>query len=145
MRVMVVVKANKESEAGIPPSTKMLSEMIKFNEELTKAGIMLAGEGLQPSSKGVRIRFGAEPTVLPGPFGATGELVAGFWLWRVRSIDEAIEWAKRAPFEPGAELEIRSIAEAEDLGEQFTPELREQEERLRQQIEQREEKMRKAS
>jgi hypothetical protein len=159
MRVMVLVKANKDSEAGVLPNTELLTEMGKFNEELTKAGIMLAGEGLYPSSKGVRIRFsGAEPMTLPGPFGATspqsaksrqsggpGELVAGFWLWRVRSMDEAIEWAKRAPFAGGEEIEIRPIFEAEDFGANLTPELREQEERIRKEIEQREASTRKAS
>ena len=144
MRVIVMVKANKDSEAGVLPSTEMFSEMMKFNEELTKAGIMLAGEGLQPSSKGARVRFSESgPQVIQGPFGATGELVAGFWLWRVRSMEEAIDWLKRAPFGGGEEIEIRAIAEAEDLGQEFTPELREQEERLRRQIEQREEGMRK--
>jgi hypothetical protein len=147
MRVMVLVKANTETEAGVLPSTEMFAEMGKFNEELTKAGIMLAGEGLHPSSKGMRVRFTEHgPEVVQGPFGATGELVAGFWLWRVRSIDEAIDWAKRAPFEAGAELEIRPLHEAEDFGANLTPELREQEERLRQQIAQREEtRQRKAS
>jgi hypothetical protein len=144
MRVIVMVKANKDSEAGVLPSTEMFSEMMKFNEELTQAGIMLAGEGLQPSSKGIRVRFSESgPQVIQGPFGATGELVAGFWLWRVRSMEEAIDWLKRAPFGGGEEIEIRAIAEAEDLGQEFTPELREQEERLRRQIEQREEGMRK--
>ena len=146
MRVMVLVKASKDSEAGVLPSTEMLAEMGKFNEELTKAGIMLVGEGLHPSSKGVRVRFtNAGPEVIQGPFGATDELVAGFWLWRVRSMEEAIDWLKRAPFGGGAEIEIRPLFEAEDFGGQLTPELREQEERLRQQIEQREEKIRKAS
>ena len=144
MRVMVLVKANKDSEAGVLPSTEMLAEMGKFNEELTRAGIMLAGEGLHPSSKGVRVRFpNAGPEVIQGPFGATDELVAGFWLWRVHSMEEAIDWLKRAPFGGGAEIEIRPLFEAEDFGGQLTPELREQEERLRQQIEQREEIRRK--
>jgi len=156
---MVLVKANKDSEAGVLPSTELLAEMGKFNEELTKAGIMMAGEGLHPSSRGVRVRFTeGGPEVIQGPFGATSpqsaksgqtggpeELVAGFWLWRVRSIEEAIDWIKRAPFGGGEEIEIRAIAEAEELGEQFTPELREQEERLRKEIEQREDKIRKAS
>jgi hypothetical protein len=140
MRVMVLVKANKDSEAGVLPSTELLTEMGKFNEELTKAGIMLAGEGLHPSSKGVRIRFsGGEPAVIEGPFGATEELVSGFWLWKVRSMEEAIEWLKRAPFGGGAEIEIRPVFAAEDFGAQLTPELREQEERLRQEIDRREE------
>ena len=136
MRVMVLVKADKNSEAGVLPDQKMLAEMGKFNEELTKAGVMLAGEGLQPSSKGARVRFsGGKKTVIDGPFAESKELVAGFWLWQVKSMDEAIEWLKRAPFE-GTEVEIRQVFEAEDFGEAFTPELREQEERLRRQIEQ---------
>ena len=148
MRVMVLVKANKDSEAGMLPSTELLTEMGKFNEELTKAGIMLAGEGLHPTSKGVRVRFSeGGPEVIQGPFGAasnatpnaTQELVAGFWLWKVRSMEEAIEWLKRAPFGGGEEVEIRPLHEAEDFGTNLTPELREQEERLRQQIAQREE------
>ena len=145
MRVMVLVKANKDSEAGVLPGTELLTEMGKFNEELTKAGIMLAGEGLHPSSKGVRVRFSkGEREVIPGPFGATEELVAGFWLWNVRSVTEAIEWIKRAPFAGGEEIEIRPLFEAEDFGAHLTPELREQEERLRKEIEQRE-AIRKAS
>ena len=136
MRVMVLVKADKNSEAGVLPDQKLLANMGKFNEELTKAGIMLAGEGLQPSSKGARVRFsGGQKTVIDGPFAESKELVAGFWLWSVKSMDEAIEWLKRAPFE-GTEVEIRPVFEAEDFGEAFTPELREQEERLRRQIEQ---------
>jgi hypothetical protein len=137
MRVMVLVKATKESEAGQMPSQELLTEMGKFNEELVKAGVMLAGEGLHPSSKGKRVRFsGDKRTVIDGPFAETKELVAGFWLWQVRSMDEAIEWAKRCPnpMEQGGELEIRPVFEAEDFGEEFTPELREQEERLRAQI-----------
>ena len=134
MRCMVVVKANKESEAGVMPSQKLLSEMGKFNEELVKAGVLLAGEGLQPSSKGKRVKFsGANRTVIDGPFTETKELIAGFWLWQVRSIDEAIEWLKRAPFDGGTEVEIRQVFEAEDFGAELTPELREQEERLRKQ------------
>ena len=134
MRCMVVVKANKESEAGVMPSQKLLSEMGKFNEELVKAGVLLAGEGLQPSSKGKRVKFsGANRTVIDGPFTETKELIAGFWLWQVRSIDEAIEWLKRAPFDGGTEIEIRQVFETEDFGAEFTPELREQEERLRKQ------------
>ena len=136
MRVMVLVKADQKSEAGALPDQKLLENMGKFNEELTKAGVMLAGEGLQPSSKGARVRFsGGKKTVIDGPFAESKELVAGFWLWQVKSMDEAIEWLKRAPFE-GTEVEIRQIFEAEDFGEAFTPELREQEERLRRQIEQ---------
>src|SRR5467141_3701362 len=134
MRCMVVVKANKESEAGVMPSQKLLSEMGKFNEELAKAGVLLAGEGLQPSSKGKRVKFsGANRTVIDGPFTETKELIAGFWLWQVRSMDEAIEWLKRAPFDGGTEIEIRQVFETEDFGTEFTPELREQEERLRKQ------------
>jgi hypothetical protein len=133
---MVIVKANKESEAGDLPKREMLEAMGKFNEELVKAGVMLAGEGLQASSKGKRVRFGGgKPTVIDGPFTETKELIAGFWLWQVRSIEEAIEWLKRAPFEAGEEVEIRRVFEAEDFGAEFTPELREQEERLRKQIE----------
>ena len=134
MRVMVMVKATKESEAGEMPSQELLTEMGKFNEELVKAGVMLAGEGLHPSSKGVRVRFsGDKRTVTDGPFAETKELVAGYWLWQVRSMDEAIEWAKRCPnpMTDGGELEIRQVFEAEDFGDEFTPELREQEERLR--------------
>ena len=140
MRVMVLVKANKDSEAGVLPDEEILSEMGKFNEELVKAGVMLAGEGLHPSSKGVRVRFsGDKKTVIDGPFSETKELVAGFWLWQVKSMDEAVEWLKRAPFGCGnsseeTELEIRQVFEAEDFGDEFTPELREQEERLRAEI-----------
>jgi len=132
---MVIVKANKDSEAGILPSTELLTNMGKFNEELVKAGVMLAGEGLQPSSKGKRITFtGAKPTITDGPFTETKELIAGFWLWQVRSMEEAVEWLKRSPFGPGAEVEIRPVFEAEDFGPQMTPELKEQEERLRTQV-----------
>jgi hypothetical protein len=137
MRVMVFVKATEESEAGKMPSQELLSEMGKFNEELVKAGVMLAGEGLHPSSKGARVEFSGEKrTVVDGPFAETKELVAGFWLWQVRSVDEAIEWAKRCPnpMDEGGVLEIRPVFEAEDFGEEFTPELREREERLRAQI-----------
>ncbi len=135
MRCMVIVKANKDSEAGILPSTELLTNMGKFNEELVKAGVMLAGEGLQPSSKGKRITFtGAKPTITDGPFTETKELIAGFWLWQVRSMEEAVEWLKRSPFGPGAEVEIRQVFEAEDFGPQMTPELKEQEERLRNQV-----------
>ena len=135
MRVMVLVKANKDSEAGAMPDKKLLTDMGKFNEELVKAGVMLAGEGLQPSSKGVRVKFSGDKRVLiDGPFAETKELVAGFWLWKVKSLEEAIEWLKRAPFDGGTEIEIRPLFEAEDFGDEFTPELREQEERLRAQI-----------
>jgi hypothetical protein len=134
MRFMVLVKADKNSEAGVLPDKKILTEMGKFNEELVKAGVMLAGEGLQPSSKGARVKFSkGKKTVIDGPFSETKELVAGFWLWQVRSREEAIEWLKRAPFED-TEVEIRQVFEAEDFGDEFTPELREQEERLRAQI-----------
>ena len=137
MRVMVMVKANKDSEAGVMPSTELLAEMGKFNEQLVKAGVMLAGEGLHPSSKGVRIKFsGSKRTVIDGPFTETKELDAGYWLWQVKSMDEAIEWLKRAPFDGGEEVEIRPVFEAEDFGEAFTPELKEQEDRLRAQVEQ---------
>ena len=136
MRVMVIVKANKDSEAGVLPDQKILAEMGKFNEELVKAGVMLAGEGLQASAKGKRVRFeGSKRTIIDGPFAETKELIAGFWLWQVRSMDEAVEWLKRAPFDGGTEIEIRQVFEAADFGKEFTPELREQEERLRQQIE----------
>jgi hypothetical protein len=136
MRVMVIVKADKNSEAGILPSKELLTEMGKFNEELVKAGIMLAAEGLQASSKGKRVRFsGGKRTVIDGPFTEAKELIAGFWLWQVRSMDEAVEWLKRAPFDGGTEVEIRQVFEAEDFGAEFTPELREQEDRLRKQIE----------
>src|SRR3989449_8881379 len=132
MRFMVIVKANKDSEAGVLPDEKILNAMGKFNEELVKAGVMLAGEGLQPSSKGARVRFdGAKRTVIDGPFAESKELVAGFWLWQVKSKEEAIEWLKRAPFGGGTEVELRQVFETEDFGEAFTPELREQEERIR--------------
>ena len=134
MRFMVIVKADQDSEAGVLPSHDLLAEMGKFNEELVKAGVMLAGEGLQASSKGARVKFsGNKRTVTDGPFTETKELVAGFWLWQVRSKEEAIEWLKRAPFREG-EVEIRQVFEAEDFGPEFTPELREQEERLRKQV-----------
>jgi hypothetical protein len=136
MRFMVIVKADKNSEAGVMPSEQLLSDMGKYNEQLVKAGIMLAGEGLHPSSKGKRIRFDAnKQTVIDGPFAETKELVAGFWLLQAKSIDEVVEWIKRAPFDGGAELEIRPVFEAEDFGEAFTPELRAQEERLRKEME----------
>src|SRR5256712_8109070 len=135
MRVIVMVKANKDSEAGIMPNQKQLAEMGKFNEELVKAGVLLAADGLQPSSKGKRVRFsGGKQTVIDGPFAETKELIAGYWLWQVRSMEEAVEWLKRSPFDGGAEVEIRPVFEAEDFGAEFTPELREQEERLRKQI-----------
>ena len=139
MRFMVIVKATKSSEAGVLPSEELLTAMGKYNEELTKAGVMLAGEGLHPSSKGARVRFEREKrTVIDGPFAETKELVAGFWLWKCASLPEAIEWAKRCPNPmpgEGAELEIRQVFEAEDFGAEFTPERREQEERLRVEIE----------
>ena len=135
MRFMVIVKANKDSEAGVLPSEKMLTEMGRYNEELVKAGVMLAGEGLQASAKGARIRFsGNTRSVTDGPFSETKELIAGFWLWQVGSKAEAIEWLKRAPFDGGEEVELRQVFEAEDFGAEFTPELREQEERLRAQV-----------
>ena len=135
MRVMVLVKANPDSEAGVMPSEQMLTEMGRFNEELVKAGVMLAGEGLHPSSKGVRVKFsGKDRKLIDGPFAESKELLAGYWLWQVRSLDEAIEWIKRAPFDAGEEIELRPVFEAEDFGAEFTPELREQEERLREQM-----------
>lgn len=138
MRVMVIIKANKDSEAGIMPSEELLTEMGKFNEELVKAGVMLAGEGLHPSSKGARVKFsGGKRIVTDGPFAETRELIAGFWLWKVKSMEEAIEWVKRCPNpmpDTEAEIEIRPIFEAEDFGDEYTPELREQEDRLREQI-----------
>ena len=135
MRVLVIVKASKESEAGQMPSQQLLAQMGQYNEELVKAGMMLAGDGLHPSSKGKRVRFsGQNRTVIDGPFAETKELIAGFWIWQVKSMDEAVEWLKRAPFDGGAEIEIRPFFEAEDFGKEFTPELRAQEERLRAQI-----------
>jgi hypothetical protein len=131
---MVMVKANKDSEAGVLPTTEMLTEMGKFNEELVKNGIMLAGEGLMDSGHGKRVRFeGKKRSVIDGPFAETKELIAGFWLWQVKSMEEAVEWLKKAPFDGGEEVEIRRIFEAEDFGDSFTPELRDQEERLRKQ------------
>ena len=136
MRVMVIVKANKEIEAGVMPKRADLESMGKFNEELVKAGVMLAGDGLHPSSKGKRVRFeGTKRTVIDGPFTETKELIAGFWLWRVKSMQEAVDWLKRAPFDGGTEVEIRPVFEAEDFGDEFTPELREQEARVREQAE----------
>ena len=134
MRVMVMVKADKNSEAGVLPSKELLTQMGKFNEELVKAGVMLAGEGLQASAKGARVKFsGKTRTVTDGPFPETKDLIAGFWLWKVNSMKDAIEWLKRAPFDGGTEVEIRPLFEAEDFGENLTPELREQERRLREQ------------
>nr|WP_276602785.1 YciI family protein [Nannocystis pusilla] len=141
MKVMVIVKASKNSEAGVMPSETLMAEMGKFNEELVKAGVMLAGDGLHPSVKGKRIQFsGSKRTVVDGPFAETKELIAGYWIWQVRSMDEAVEWARRCPAPmPGeeSELEIRPIFEAEDFGAEFTPELRAQEDRLRAELEQR--------
>lgn len=138
MRVMVIVKASKESEAGKMPTQQLLTDMGKFNEELVKAGIMLAGEGLHPSSKGKRVRFsGAKRTVIDGPFPETKELIAGYWLWKVKSIAEAVEWVKRCPnpMEGESDIEIRQVFEAEDFGAEFTPELQAQEDRIREQAE----------
>ena len=139
MRVMVIVKATKDSEAGVMPSQELLTAMGQYNDELVKAGVMLAGEGLHPSAKGKRIRFsGSKRTVIDGPFAETKELIAGFWLWQVKSLEEAVEWVKRCPNPmPGdSDIEIRPVFEAEDFGAEFTPELREQEERLRARVEQ---------
>jgi hypothetical protein len=137
MRVMVMVKANKDSEAGIMPKQKLLAQMGKFNEELVKAGVLLAADGLQPSSKGKRVRFSGEKrTLIDGPFSEAKELIAGFWLWQVRSMEEAVEWVKRYPnpHEGESEIEIRQVFEAEDFGSELTPELRKQEERVHKQI-----------
>ena len=135
MRFMVIVKADKNSEAGVMPNEKLLTDMGKFNEELANAGVMLAGEGLHPTSKGARVKFSdGNTTVIDGPFAETKELVAGFWLWKCKSLAEAIDWLKRAPFE-GTEVEIRQVFEAEDFGAEFTPELRAQEARIREQVE----------
>jgi hypothetical protein len=132
MRVMVIVKADQNSETGVMPTRELLADMGKFNEELVKAGVMLAGDGLHPTSKGKRVRFsGQQRTVIDGPFAETKELIAGYWLWQVKSIEEAVEWLKRAPFDGGTEVEIRPVFEAADFGAEFTPELREQEERVR--------------
>src|SRR5258707_11258001 len=134
MRFMVIVKSNRDAEAGVLPSKEMLTEMGKFNEELVKAGVMLAGEGLQASSKGARVKFSdGKQTVIDGPFAETKELVAGYWMWQCKSLDEAIDWLKRAPFED-TEVEIRQVFEAEDFGDNLTPEVREQEARLREQV-----------
>jgi hypothetical protein len=138
MRFMVIVKANKDSEAGLMPSHEILAAMGKYNEELVKAGVMLAGEGLHPSSRGKRVKFsGGKHTVTDGPFAETKELIAGFWLWQAKSWEEAIEWLKRSPFDGGTEIEIRQVFEPEDFGAELTPELREQGERQRKEIEKR--------
>lgn len=137
MRFMVIVKGNKDSEAGVMPKRKLLEEMGKFNEELAKAGVLLAAEGLQPTSKGKRVRFsGAKRTVIDGPFTESKELIAGFWLWQVRSMDEAVEWVKRCPnpFESESEIEIRQVFEADDFGSELTPELRKREEHMRERV-----------
>ena len=132
MRFMVIVKANEDSEAGIMPSRELLTEMGNYNEQLVKAGVMLAGEGLHPSTKGKRVKFeGAQRTITDGPFAETKELIAGFWILQARDWDEVLEWVKRSPMDGGTELEVRQVFEAEDFGEEFTPELREQEQRLR--------------
>ena len=136
MRFMVIVKANKDSEAGVLPTERELTDMGRYNEELVKAGVMLAGEGLHSSAKGKRVRFdGSKRKVIDGPFAETKELVAGFWLWQCKSMDEAVEWLKRAPFGGGTEVEIRQVFEADDFGAEFTPELRAQEDRIRAQAE----------
>ncbi len=135
MRFMILRKADSDTEAGMMPGDELITAMGKYNEEMIKAGVMLAGDGLKPSSAGTRVEFsGGKPTVIDGPFAETKELVAGFWIWQVKSKEEAIEWLKRAPFDGGTEIELRQVFEAEDFGEEFTPELREQEERLRQQV-----------
>ncbi|MGA8312569.1 MAG: YciI family protein [Terriglobales bacterium] len=132
---MVIVKANKDSEAGVLPSQEILAAMGKYNEQLVKAGVMLAGEGLHSSANGKRVKFSSgKHTITDGPFAETKELIAGFWLWQVRSMEEAVEWLKRSPFDGGTEIEIRQVFEADDFGVEFTPELREQEERLRKQV-----------
>ncbi len=135
MRVMVIVKASKESEAGVLPGAELLTAMGKYNEQLVKAGVMLAGDGLQASSKGKRVKFSGEKrTVIDGPFTETKELIAGYWIWQVRSMDEAVEWLKRAPFDRGSEVEIRQVFEAADFGENLTPEVKERGERLRKEL-----------
>jgi hypothetical protein len=136
MRFMVIVKADKDTEAGKMPSTEMLTAMGKFNEQMVKAGVMQAGEGLHPTSKGARVKYAGKPAVTHGPFAVTNDLVCGFWLIETKSLDEAIDWMKRAPFDGGAEIEIRQVFSADDFGEALTPELREQEERLRAQAKQ---------
>ena len=136
MRVMVIVKGDKNSEAGVLPDKKLLGEMGKFNEQLAKAGVMLAGEGLKPTSSGKRVKFsGPTRTVIDGPFTESKEIIAGFWLWQVRSMEEAVEWLKRAPFDGGTEIELRPVFEMEDFGDAITPEIKEQEERTRRQVE----------
>jgi hypothetical protein len=136
MRVIVIVKASKESEAGVMPDTAALAAMGKYNDQLADAGIMLAGEGLHPTSKGKRVRFsGNERTVIDGPFAETKELIAGYWIWKVKSMNEAIEWLKKAPFDGGTEIEVRPIFEAEDFGAEYTPELRRQDDAIREKIE----------
>ncbi|HEX3741332.1 MAG TPA: YciI family protein [Terriglobales bacterium] len=136
MRVMVIVKGDKNSEAGILPDKKLFEDMGKFNEQLAKAGVMLAGEGLKPTSNGKRVKFsGATRTVIDGPFTESKEIIAGFWLWQVRSMEEAVEWLKRAPFDGGTEIELRPVFEFEDFGDAVTPEIKEQEERIRRQVE----------
>jgi len=135
MRFMIMIRADKDTEAGVMPSEQILAAMGKYNEELVKAGVMLAGEGLHPSSKGARVKFsGGKYIITDGPFAETKELICGFWLWQVKSKEEAIEWLKRSPFDGGAEIELRQVFEAEDFGAEFTPELREQEERMRAQL-----------
>ena len=135
MRVMVIVKASKESEAGVMPDEKALTEMGNYNQQLANAGIMLEGAGLHPTSKGKRIRFsGSQRTVIDGPFAETKELIAGYWLWKVKSMDEAVDWLKRAPFDGGTEIELRPVFESEDFGAELTPELRRQEDAIREQI-----------
>lgn len=135
MRVMVIVKANKDSEAGVLPGPELLTQMGKFNEELVKAGIMLAGDGLRPTSQGKRVRFsGDKRMVIDGPFSETKELIAGYWMWQVRSMEEAVQWLKRAPFDKGEEVEIRQVFEAADFGENLTPEAKERGDRLRKQL-----------
>ncbi len=136
MRVMVFVPGNEDSEAGVMPTAELIGKMMKFNEELVKAGVMLAGDGLTPTSKARRVRFsGAQRTVLDGPFAESKELVAGYWIWQVKSMDEAVEWLKRAPFDGGVEVTLRPIFEADDFGKELTPELRAKEERLRAEVE----------
>ena len=136
MRVMVIVKASKESEAGVMPTAQLLTDMGKFNEDLAKAGVILAADGLHATSKGKRVRFsGQQRTVIDGPFEETRELIAGYWIWQVKSMEEAVEWLKRAPFDGGAEVEIRPVFEAADFGEEFTPDLQAQEARVRSQAE----------
>jgi hypothetical protein len=135
MRFMVIVKANKDSEAGVLPSTEILAAMGKYNEDLVKAGVMLAGEGLHPSSTGKRVKFsGSNPTVIDGPFAETKELIAGFWLWKAKSMEEAVEWLKRSPFGGGVEIEIRQVFEVEDFGAAATPEIKERGQRMRAQL-----------